>query len=126
MPNHEYTVALSVSGPGLDPGAVTRDLGLTPYRETGGSDPIWMYDGEPGDSGRMWSSLEDGLNSLLDELEFRRDALVPYVAQQRVVLWCGHFQSSLDGGPTFSAALLRRLGAFGIPLSLDNYFDSGG
>ena len=36
--------------------------------------------------------------------------------------WCANFQSSFDGGPTFSVRLLKGLADFEVPLYLDNYF----
>jgi hypothetical protein len=39
-----------------------------------------------------------------------------------VILWCGHFQSSFDGGPTLSPELLKQLGEFEVELFIDNYF----
>jgi hypothetical protein len=43
--------------------------------------------------------------------------------QQRfdVCLFCGHFTSNFDGGPTFSPSLLEELGDFGVELFLDTY-----
>ncbi len=38
------------------------------------------------------------------------------------VWWCGHFQTSFNGGPSLSPELMTALGSFGIPLSIDNYF----
>jgi hypothetical protein len=38
------------------------------------------------------------------------------------IWWCGHFQSSLDGGPTLSPRILADVASFGLPLFIDNYF----
>lgn len=40
-----------------------------------------------------------------------------------LVWWCGHFQSSFDGGPMISPSLLTRLGEFGVLLFIDQFLD---
>lgn len=42
----------------------------------------------------------------------------------QAVWWCEHFQSSFNGGPTLSAALMNRIGDIGVQLSIDNYHSS--
>jgi len=51
----------------------------------------------------------------------QREKIAKYSATSDLIWWCGHFQSSLDGGPTLSAELLRDLGGFGVELYIDNY-----
>jgi hypothetical protein len=58
---------------------------------------------------------------VLESLWPHRDKIAKYAATSKLVWWCGHFQSSFDGGPTLSLALLRKLGEFGADLHIDNY-----
>ena len=128
MKNHRYTVELRVYGASLDPAAVTRETGLAPCQtrlpgeqahgrtyEKG----LWAYDaGHPDD----WDSLEDGLAFVLDSVEAKTDLFAKYATTHGLIWWCGHFQSSFDGGPILSAKIMERLGRFGCELYLDNYF----
>lgn len=66
-----------------------------------------------------------GLNHVrrvLDKLWPHREQIVSYKSSAELTWWCGHFQSSFDGGPTLSPALLSKLGEFGAELYIDNYF----
>jgi len=129
---HEYTVELRIQGPNLVPAAITQALRLEPttVREAGErrgkgrvwNQAVWGYNGCPSDTPKYWASLEDGLTFLLDQLEPLRSQIDNYKQNYDVVLWCGHFQSSFDGGPTLSAQLMRRLADFGVDLYIDNYF----
>ena len=134
---HEYTVALRISSSKLNPPEVTDALRLTPtqVRIAGqprpGGKSVWdesMWEYEVFPSGQAaWSSLEEGLTTLLDTLHSIRKPLERYLRDSlrdfHVSLWCGHFSSSFDGGPTFSPTLLKQLGDFGVELWLDSYFD---
>ena len=133
---HEYTVELRIRGAELVPATVTQTLRLEPssVREVGErkaegkvwSEALWGYNGFPSDTPNYWASLEDGLTFLLDRLEPLRIEIYNYKEKYDAVWWCGHFQSSFDGGPTLSARLMRRLADFGVDLCIDNYFaDSG-
>ena len=129
---HEYTVELRICGAGFVPAAITQALGLEPssVREAGErksegkvfDEAVWSYNGFPSDTQKSWPSLEDGLTFLLDKLEPFRAQIDSYKQNYCVVFWCGHFQSSFDGGPALSAKLMRRLGDFGVDLYIDNYF----
>jgi hypothetical protein len=129
---HEYSVALRISGVKLDPAEVTARLGLAPtqVRMTGqprpGSKSVWdeaMWEYEVWSDGRAaWPSLEEGLKTLLSAFLSLNEALEHYKRSFHVFLWCGHFSASFDGGPTFSSALLKQLGDFGVELYLDTYF----
>jgi len=129
---HEYTVELRIHGTDLVPATITQALRLEPatIREVGESradgrvwdQAVWGYNGYPLDATNLWPSLEDGLTFLLDRLEPVRSQINNYQQNYDVVFWCGHFQSSFDGGPTLSAQLLRRLADFGVDLYIDNYF----
>jgi len=122
---HEYTVELRLYGEALDPDAIGRDTGLQPCRvRLAGSqvgnktfkDAMWAFDGGHGGE---WDSLEEGLSFVLDQLG--TVTLSKYRAEYKTIWWCGHFQSSFDGGPTLSASLLQRLGQFGAEIFIDNY-----
>jgi hypothetical protein len=128
---HTYSVQFRIFGKDLDPDAATRHLGLTPnlIRRAGEAfgkkvwdKAMWSYEGTTAPS--EWPSLDDGLAHVLDHLEPKKDLIQTYAATCDLIWWCGHFQSSVDGGPTLSAPLLKRLGDFAVPLYLDNYFSS--
>ena len=124
---HEYSVEIRVLGTGLNPDDITRELALTPSfvhkAQTCSEKSIWGYGGKNTSHIPVyWSSLEEGINHLLDDLAGLEDKLANYKASWEVILWCGHFQSSFDGGPHLSCALLKRLGNFGVGLFIDNYF----
>ena len=105
---------------------ITQALGLEPslvgqvgeHRGAGTvwDQALWGYNGFPGDIPKSWASLEDGLTFVLDRLEPLRSEIDKYKQKYDAVWWCGHFQSSFDGGPTLSAKLMRRLADFGVDL----------
>src|SRR5262249_5764896 len=125
MSNHRYTIEFRIWGDALDADEVSRDLGLQPCqtrtsgasRFPGRSDHrgMWAYAG-PAGAPTEWASLEDGLTNLIEHLWPYREKIAKYRATADLVWWCGHFQSGFDGGPTLSAALLRKLGEFGAEL----------
>ena len=131
---HTYSVQFRISGKDLDPHEVTRRLGLEPcqIRIAGEKrsqtalweESLWAFDGVPeaNVSPIEWSSLEEGLSAVLESLLPKKKLILAYAASFDVIWWCGHFQTSFDGGPTLSVQLLRDLAAFGAPLYLDNYF----
>lgn len=129
---HEYTVELRISGAELVPATITQALGLEPslvrlVGERRGEGKVWdqalwACNGFSAGTPKSWASLEEGLTFLLDRLEPVRSEIEEYKEKYNVVWWCGHFQSSFDGGPTLSAKLMRRLAGFGVDLYLDNYF----
>jgi hypothetical protein len=114
---HEYSVALRISGPNLNPAEVTAKLGLIPTQvrtagERRSDDSVWeesMWEYATL-SETMWSSLEEGLKALLSAFQTRIEALRIYQKDFQVILWCGHFSSSFDGGPTLSSAILQTVG----------------
>ena len=133
---HEYTVELRISGAELVPTTITQALGLEPslVRQVGEhrgagkvwDQALWGYNGFAADNPKSWTSLEDGLVFVLDRLEPLRNEIDKYKQKYDAVWWCGHFQSSFDGGPMLSAKLMRRLADFGVELYIDNHFvDSG-
>ena len=128
---HEYSVQLRIHGAELVPAEITTELGLEPslVREVGErrsettvwKEALWAYDGFPSGEARLWTSLEEGLAFVLDRLEPVRLQIDKYKQHYDLVWWCGHFQSSFDGGPTLSPGLLQRLADFGVELYIDNY-----
>jgi hypothetical protein len=125
---HRYTVELRVYGESVDPDAITRETGLQPCRtRVAGSrigsqtyaEGMWAFDGG---GQHDWESLEDGLVFVLDQLSGLEGSFNEYRRDHEVIWWCGHFQSSFDGGPVLSSRLLERLAAFGVQLFIDNYF----
>lgn len=130
---HEYTIEFRIHGTDLDVSSVTDSLELEPSlvrrvgdirgKTTRWEEAMWSYDGFPASGSRKsWSSLEEGLRFLLEKLWPQREMIDSYRDKYKVTLWCGHFQSSADGGPTLSPEILQRLGDFGVELYLDNYF----
>lgn len=131
--NHIYTVELRFYGDDLKPLEISRHLCLNP---TNSSDiltisserkkirPFWTYDGH-GEDGfeSQWDSLEDGMNFLLRQLIHVRSKVVELSQKFEGIWWCGHFQSSFDGGPTFSSNLMAEIATYGIPIFIDNYFE---
>jgi hypothetical protein len=84
---------------------------------------MWGYDGPP-EAPKEWDSLETGLRHVLDHLWPYREKIGKYAGIAECLWWCGHFQSSFDGGPRLSPDLLRKLGEFGVALYIDNYYSS--
>ena len=128
---HIYTVEFRIFSEVLDPAVITEELELKPcqIRPNGSlrSDGkkwigMWAFDGTEG-TGRMeWPSLEDGLAHVLGKLWPLKEKIATYRANSELMWWCGHFQSSFDGGPKLSPSLLSSLGEFGVALYIDNYF----
>jgi len=131
---HEYTVEFRIYSETLDPDVITRELGLQPCQvriqgslRSGGKSThtgMWGFDGtdEETAGNKNWDSLEEGLAYVMDKLWPVREKIAKYAGNGESIWWCGHFQSSFDGGPHLSPNLLRRLGEFGAPLYIDNYF----
>jgi hypothetical protein len=130
--NHTYTVELRFFGDSLDPDLISAELDLLPSNtlnqlqsQTSRTKrrPFWAYNGhtEAGFQAE-WENLEDGFEFLLERLHSKKGKVHALASQFRGLWWCGHFQSSFNGGPTFSPKLLLEIGSYGIPLCIDNYF----
>ena len=130
---HRYSVQFRISGTNVIPSEITRGLDLQPNQiriigekrsgDRTWDESLWSYDGTSNDLGsKEWESLEDGLLFVLNKLLPKKDLIRNYVENSEAIWWCGHFQSSFNGGPELSASLLRQLADFGVPLFLDNYF----
>jgi Domain of unknown function (DUF4279) len=127
---HTYTVSLRIESAALDVAQVTKELGLAPTQtrkvgERKSADAVWdkaLWELEVFPKGRTdWDSLEAGLAALLKIFVAHARALHEFRQKHDVCVWCGHFSSSFNGGPHFSAEILKALGDFGVPLWLDAY-----
>jgi hypothetical protein len=134
LPNHRYTVEIRFVGDRLDPSEISRRLHLQPSSSmaqiAAGSSgrrriPFWAYNGK-GEAGfcAEWQSLEQGLEFLVQRIAPVRSVVIELSKSFNGIWWCGHFQSSFDGGPTLSPRILVDVASFGLPLSIDNYFGS--
>ena len=126
---NQYTVDFRIEGESLLPEQVTLDLGVEPSLVRRKGDPrgssifgksMWAFGGRG--AGRDWTSLEEGLRQLLDELAPLRPVLEPYFQTCSVYWWCGSFQSEFGSTVSLSPELFRLLGAFGAPVRLSSYF----
>jgi Domain of unknown function (DUF4279) len=131
MARHLFTVEFRVVSETLDPEMITCELGLKPCQTRRQGElradgkiftGMWAYSGYEESDGPYWETLEEGLAFVLDELWRRRQLIASYKSKAKLIWWCGHFQTSFDGGPTLSASLLSRLGEFGADLFIDNFF----
>ncbi|WP_431287586.1 DUF4279 domain-containing protein [Roseateles chitinivorans] len=132
--SHVYTIELRFSGDELEPLEISSRLHLQPSNSFGRNGaqlgakrrrPFWAYNGrEEFGFQPEWHALEDGLAFLLNTLKTKKSEILLMSERFDGVWWCGHFQSSFDGGPTLSPTLLSELGSFGMPLSIDNYYSS--
>lgn len=131
---HAYTVELRFYGDQLEPSEISARLNLHPSSMLSKAQsqlvtrkrrPYWAYNGQ-GEVGFQseWTSLEDGLKFLLKSLSSRKADIIALARQYDAIWWCGHFQTSFDGGPTLSSELLTEIGSFGVLFSIDNYFSS--
>ncbi|MCW5319858.1 DUF4279 domain-containing protein [Verminephrobacter aporrectodeae subsp. tuberculatae] len=128
VPNHVYTVELRFLG---EPSEISDRLNLKPSNSFSKKQnqkmkrprrPYWGYSGR-GEAGylRKWESLGDGLKFLLEILRSRKSEIIAIGHQFDGHWWCGHFQSSFNGGPTLSPQLLAEVGSYEMPLCIDDY-----
>jgi hypothetical protein len=134
---HRYTIELRIVGKNLSAEAITRTLGLEPTQVRRMGEPkvegatskwtanVWGFEVLPPGKDD-WSSLENGIETLLRTFGPVREQLRACSVGNEVYVWCGHFTSSFDGGPTLSPTLLKSLGDFGIQLVLDTYSERTG
>lgn len=129
QPNHTYSVEFRLYGDQLDPVAVSSIVGLEATTSSNAESigrrpgrPFWGYNGSDDPQFQEeWQSLEDGLALIAHRLKPYRSIIAELSERFDGIWWCGHFQSSFDGGPTLSAGLLADIASFGCPLFLDNY-----
>ena len=129
--NHTYLVELRFFGDTLNPAEVSSILGLQPSIYSSHEEPLlgrkrqpfWGYNGsEHADFQAEWLSLEDGLAFVARTLAPVRSEIVQLSKRFDGLWWCGHFQSSFDGGPTLSPDILADISSFGCSFYLDNYY----
>ena len=124
--SHEYSVELRIYGKDLNTSEITAELGLHPSLlidkalSPKKDESLWAYTGTE-EVVSYYESLDDGLQGLLGKVWPIKDKLEKYKLHFKVLLWCGHFQSSFDGGPYLSSATLKMLGELGIDLYIDSY-----
>jgi hypothetical protein len=133
---HTYSVEFRIwtDRDDLDFEEISRDLGIVPNntrqrgqamsRSRTSAESMWGYIVYPKNSDADWDSLDEGLQAMLRVFLPLKEKVRSYAAKHDVVLWCGHFTSSFDGGPTFSPEVLRGLGELGVELFLDTYCSS--
>ena len=123
----KFTVEFRIYGKALDPGAVTELLALEscqvvlPGTRRGSrivEEAMWAFNGsEDGEaSSPEWSTLEEGLKSVLEKLWSRRDPIAQYNGASRKVWWCGQFHAGWNSGTALPAGLLSELAEFGADL----------
>jgi hypothetical protein len=128
---HTYLVELRFFGDLLIPAEVSAILGLKPSIYSSREEPLlnrnrrplWGYNGsEHPEFQTEWLSLEEGLAFVADRLSDVKTEIVQLSKRFDGLWWCGHFQTSFDGGPTLSPQILSEVATFGCPLYIDNYF----
>ncbi len=132
MSGHTYKVEFRIFSEVLDPATITNELDIQPCQVRNQGTPrgdgklftgMWAFDGAIDEHAKPeWNSLEEGLSYVLSALWERREIIARYASNAELVWWCGHFHTSLDGGPRLSPLLLGRLSEFGATLYIDNYF----
>jgi hypothetical protein len=116
--------------------AISLNLGITPTNTRQRGEPkspyktydqsLWGFSVYPEHGSEvLWGSLEDALESLLIVFMPLKSKIEEYSKTFNIAIWCGHFTSSFDGGPTFSPQLLKKLGEFGVELCIDTYCSRG-
>ncbi len=127
---HLYTVEIRFWGEALVAEEITQRLNLQPsmVREKKGGQggkqvmPTWGYNGHGNSNFQPeWKSLDHGLDFLICCLMPSREVLSEISKSISAIWWCGHFQTSFDGGPTLSPSTLIKLSKFKIPFFLDCY-----
>ena len=125
-----YTVEFRIETSTLSASEVTEVLGLIPSQTSDTNTlnknrkPFWSYDGistEANYISKEWESLEEGLLFLLEKLLPKRDLIQSHYGEYKKYLWCGFFQDSYNGGPTFSPLVLNKLADFNVELILKTY-----
>jgi hypothetical protein len=127
-----FTVEFRIYGKALDPSALTELLALKPCQVVlAGSrrgsrivdEAMWAFNGtEDGEAGNPeWSTLEEGLKSVLEMLWSRRELITQYNGASRKIWWCGQFHTGFNSGATLPASLLAELAEFGADLFIDSY-----
>jgi len=129
---HSYHVEVRIVGENLDLDDISSRLNLRPTqtRKKGEhksdtstwTKDMWSLEVLP-PTGNAWDSLEMALRALLGKIASHRDVIQSLGGAEGIVIWCGHFASSFNGGPSLSPDLLGMLGNFGAQLVIDTYCD---
>jgi hypothetical protein len=84
---------------------------------------MWAFNGsEDGEaSSPEWSTLEEGLKSVLEKLWSRRDLIAQYNGASRKVWRCGQLHAGWNSRTALPAGLLSELAEFGADLFIDTY-----
>jgi Domain of unknown function (DUF4279) len=129
--NHTYLVELRFFGDLLNPAEITSILGVQPSIFSSNKEPLlkrkrqpfWGYNGkEHPEFQAEWLSLEDGLAFVACRLAPIKSEIVQLSKRFDGLWWCGHFQTSFDGGPVLSPSVLAEVSSYGCPIFLDNYY----
>ena len=138
-PDHRYLVELRFYGDTLDPAEITELLNLQPSttcqsigacrpndrRKRRARTPFWGYDGHDEEGYQYeWQSLEEGFAFVLRRIRPLRATIIELSQRFEAVWWCGHFQTSFNGGPTLRPELLTELASLGAELFIDTYFSA--
>jgi hypothetical protein len=128
---HHYTIELRIEGADLDTDEVTKTMGVHPTQVRRRGEPrraddkwrvnMWALEVFPPPVQSQWTSLEEGIGRLLDVVGPLKNRMAKYREMHDVHIWCGHYSSSFDGGPTLSPALLKSLADFAVEVTLDTY-----
>lgn len=131
-----YTIELRIYSDICDPDEIVPDFGLVPTttqrkgdRTVG--DRIFEMSmcgfGQRNSEGGLieWSSLEEGIHSLFDEIGSRTSKLIELRKKgNNAVLWCGQFFHGFGAETEISPRLMRRIARFDLDLVLTTYFSS--
>ena len=123
--------AFIVSGDSFEPAEISETLGIestssgrkgeirsTPQvKRPPRRDSIWILN-SPLEDGRP---LQDHLQWLLDKLESKTDAVREVSKSYKATFFCGFSSENGQGGCTFDADLIARLGRLGLPIVLNLY-----
>lgn len=131
-----YTVEFRIYGKSLDFEQTSKDLGLLPttlqtmgelaYSNKRFEKSMWGYaQVEEGKGTKEWSSLEDAIQALLEELKPLKKRIRLYQTRNSTVFWCGHFHNTFGSGPTLSSKLLKEVADLGIDIDISTYFSGG-
>jgi hypothetical protein len=131
-------VSFRLTGPALDPDAITRAIGLTPSRShrkgearphpSAGRTPppwregLWSLCSEQGLS-ETGNHLEDHVVWLLDQLEPHAETLRRLSAEQglRADVYCSYFMGQANSGFELTARTVARIAALDADFGVDIY-----
>ena len=131
---HKYLVSLSIVADELDESELSRILDVKPssFRQRGDlrsptsryERSAWLRHFDPPNGEPHWSSLNEGLKQMAEQLRPRKAALLEVGKKHDIAAYCGHFGSGFGGGPDIAPETLRELAELGLSLSIDTYWSS--